>query len=853
MPKAPRTTGRQKKAGYTPVMQQFIRAKSQYPDAIIFFRMGDFYEMFFDDAPVAAEVLDIALTSRGTGPDGKKIPMAGVPHHAAAGYLATLLSNGFKVAVCEQMAEPSAVKGVVPREVVRVITPGLCLEPDALDARADNVLVALSDQGGLAALEYSTGTLRVCELASDPQVLAEIARLDPVEVLITEPRLKPAIAQLLGPHRPVHLREPASADTVVPEEANAFGEAAKDAVSLVIAYAVANSPSGEPPLTRLSLYKPDDQLRLDDVAVKNLELVRTLRGDKKGALLWLLDKTKTPMGARTLRRRLLAPLTDPAPIARRHDAVEALLLDTPLRETLQEHLAQTGDLERMTTRAQVGLATPRDVGVIRGALAQARAIAKHLRAHQQLTENPLPEIALSDPLVDLSDDLTRTLCDELPATDRVGGIFKTGVDDTLDTHLSDGSKGKDAILALEQRERARTGIQSLKIRYTRVFGYYIEVTRANLAAVPDEYQRKQTVANGERYITEELSALQQQIEEATKSATELQTALFGDLRERVGQHASELRVIAQRLADLDVHASAATVAEHYGHVKPQVNTSLTLTLRDARHPVVEQLSAQQSFVPNDIVLDTDGCRLMLLTGPNMSGKSTTMRQVALSVIMAQAGLFVPAKGATLGIVDRIFTRVGASDDLGGGDSTFMVEMRETATILTEATERSLVIVDEIGRGTSTTDGLAIAHAVLEHLHDVVGCRAIFATHYHSLCDLADSLGHAQNFNVAAAEHEGKVVFLYRVVPGRTDQSYGIQVAELAGVPPVVVAQARQKLQALEAQRAQTSKEAQLPLALASPPKPSPVTQALAEIDVALTTPLQALSILDRLIGMLDRD
>ena len=851
--------GTARKKDHSPVMRQFLRAKAQHPDAIIFFRLGDFYEMFYEDAVRAAGILDIALTSRGTDPDGNKIPMAGVPHHAAAGYLAGLLRHGEKVAMCEQMAEPSSARGVVPREVVRVVTPGLCLEPDALDARAENFLVAATRDGGVAALELSTGTLRACVVELGPQWVGELVRLDPAEVLLEAgaPELEALCTQCLPKSalRRVALRPDAERldEWLSAEQAAELSSQAPaaQAASLLLDYAKKHQAGS--PIHTATLYAAGDRLVLDDAAVRNLELVRTLDGERRGSLLQLLDETKTPMGARALRSRLLEPLTDIERIRRRHDAVELFFADARSRDQARARLAEIGDIERLAVRAAVGLATPRDLGVIRNGLASAEALHRELSAR--------PGSALDDSMaslegVDLCADvlalLQAALVDEPPAIERQGGIFADGHLADLDELRTLSTTAKDIVLDLERRERKRTGIGSLKIKFTRVFGYYIEITKSKLDSVPDDYVRKQTIANGERFITAELAELQDRILHADERSRALESAAFLALRKAIGEEAPRLHRLARVIASIDTSAALAEVAHRRGYVRPDIDSSRVLFLEDSRHPTVECYAAKDGFVPNTIELDPAVTRFMLLTGPNMSGKSTAMRQAALAVIMAQAGGFVAARSARIGIVDRVYTRVGASDHLARGQSTFMVEMMEASAILRGASERSFVILDEIGRGTSTYDGLAIAWAVAEHLHDATRCRTIFATHYHELCELADRLERAANYNVAAKEHEDSMVLLHQLVPGGSNRSYGLAVARLAGVPPVVLARAKAKLKELES-RAESNPAPQMPLFDVAPPPRSEVEATLDTLDVERMTPVDALVTLARLRDLARRD
>jgi DNA mismatch repair protein MutS len=861
-----------KSGRHTPVMLQYFRAKEQYPDSLLFFRMGDFYEFFYEDAVEASRLLDLTLTSRSKSPEDEPIPMAGVPHHAATGYIGRLLELGKSVAICEQMADPATVKGIVPREVVRVITPGLVLDPEVLDARAHNYLASLVQEKGrfgLVTLELSTTELRGCVLPDAASALAEILRLDPREILIRgeAEELKKSLQRLLP--RAVLSAPRAGSDTKSTLRA-ALGDAeveraqsvhdgvVLEAAAQAVDYAQQNQPTTPLKLTALSSYSPSDQLALDEAAVRNLELVRTLAGDRRGSLLGLLDDTLTPMGARALRRRLLAPWTDVAAIRRRHDVVEALLTDPSVRAALRASLGGIGDIERLATRAAQGVAQPRDLGAIRGALRESREVHTLLAYHEgELLGDALRALAPQDLCEEVLEDLEHSLGDELPLSASQGGILREGADPRVDELRSLASSSKDVLLALEERERKRTGISSLKIRYTRVFGYYIEITRSNLGSVPSDYRRKQTIANGERYVTDELEELERKIETADVQLRALEQEFFDALRKRVAQHASRLFALAASLADLDVHASFAEVAHRYDYVRPSVDDTLQLDFRDLRHPVVERLAAAGTFVPNDVLLDADAGRLLVITGPNMAGKSTVMRQVAVAVLMAQAGGFVAAREARMGVVDRVYTRVGASDNLAQGQSTFMVEMQEAASILRGATRRSLVILDEIGRGTSTYDGLAIAWAIAEHLHDGIGCRAMFATHYHELCELSGTRHGVRNVNVAAREYQGGVVFLHKLIEGGANRSYGVAVAKLAGVPQVVLARARHVLSLLEAghgplgNAGQSAEKPQLEMFVAQPPK-SEVEATLRELDLDQMTPLEALTTLARLKGLLPR-
>ena len=870
--------GKPGKGRRSPAMQQFFRAKEEHPGTLLFFRMGDFYEMFFEDAVLASELLDIALTSRGNDEHGIAIPMAGVPHHAATGYIARLVELGQRVAVCEQMEDPSKVKGVVPRAVVRVVTPGLLLDDETLDANTHNYLAVVTTDGdrhGLGVLEFSTEELRATELESAAEVLAELVRLDPREVLLA-PEAS-ALQQPLGGLLPraVFRALPDDATSAgkgaPPEGLEGVGEltpSARAAALAALHYAQASQPMTELGIGRVAPYDTTRQLTLDDAAVRNLELMRTLSGERRGSLVHLVDNTRTAMGGRLLRRRLLSPLTDVAAVRRRHDHVEALVMDAPLRDVLRDALGKVHDVERLATRASLGVATPRDLGALRNALAGTQAVARTLRDRPSPpAEDPLGALIPEDECTDVYERLAQTLVDEPPVSTSTGGVIRAELDARVAELRQLSSSSKDVILEIEGRERERTGIPTLRIKFTKVFGYYIEVSKARLAAVPEDYRRKQTVANAERFTTVELDEVQTRILNADDRLRALELELFETLRAEIGEASPRLRRLAQRIAEIDLHSNFAELAHRHDYVRPVVDDSDALELLDARHPIVEQHVARGTFVPNDVVLDAEAARLMVITGPNMAGKSTAMRQVALSVILAQAGCFVPARSARIGLVDRIYTRVGASDNVAGGESTFMVEMRETAAILHGATRRSLVILDEIGRGTSTYDGLSIAWAVAEHLHDAIGCRGMFATHYHELCELAETRQGVVNFNVAAREYDGKIVFMHKLVEGSANRSYGVAVAQLAGLPAIVLARARAILSELESGAALPSGghaslrgrsaagSAQLDMfaAPAPPPMPSEADATLRALDVDRMTPVEALVALARLKDLLPPD
>jgi DNA mismatch repair protein MutS len=829
---AGKTTG----AAATPVMRQFFAAKEAHPDALLFFRMGDFYELFFEDAQTAAKALDLTLTARNKGADDE-IPMAGVPHHAASGYIQRLLDQGFRVAICEQMADPSKVKGIVPREVVRVVTPGITYDDASIDARKNHYLVALerASEGaafGVAALDASTGELVACSADDENAAVAELVRLDPAEVL-AGPGTAHA-AQAFGALRPrTSLRlsdAPLTADaaTALLDGVLGAGESARAcphplarrAAARCVELARSCEPGRALPIARLVAYELGETLLLDDATLQHLELVRTMSGEERGSLLSVLDATVTPGGARLLRRRLLAPRTGVSEIRRRHDAVELFVTQPLVRAELRRALAPIADLDRLSVKLAMDRAGPRDLLALRRSLDALPAVSAALSACPDASARET--LGAGEPLgtgererggalecapewidenAELRALLNRSLADDAPLRASEGGVVKDGFDPELDELRGLTRDGQRFMVELEARLRESAQIPSLKVRYTRVFGWYLEVTRAHVGKAPDAWRRKQTVATGERFTCDELDDLADKLAHAEERLATREAELFATVCKSAAASVSRLRTSAERVADLDVASALAELAHREDWVRPTVDDSTRLDIVDGRHPVVEKLAAAGRFVPNDVTLDADGeerrARLWLVTGPNMAGKSTLMRQVALIVLLAQMGAFVPAKRARIGVVDRVLTRVGASDNLSRGESTFMVEMKETANVLRRATRRSLVVLDEIGRGTSTYDGLAIAWAVAEHLHDVVACRALFATHYHELTELSEELSTLANVSVSAREHAGDIVFLHKLSPGAASRSYGVACARLAGLPEPVLARARVLLDALE--------------------------------------------------------
>jgi DNA mismatch repair protein MutS len=874
-------SGRQK---LTPVMLQYRAAKEAYPDAILFFRLGDFYEMFNDDAVVAAGELSLTLTSRNKG-SADEVPMAGVPYHAAHNYLSKLLAAGHKIAICEQIGDPSKIKGIVPRKVVRVLTPGLLTNDDQLDARKNNYLCAIDDgdagedRYGLALLDLSTGELSAGVVRGKALVIAEIARADPSEALLPEGLDLGAAIAMAMPRTPVrgdgplddgalrgHLDE-GVAQPLYDDAAAHLESGALRAAARALRFAAHYLPETTLPVRRVARHELDAFMRIDDIAQTHLELVRSVDGGKAGSLLSVVDATVTPPGARRLRRQLLAPLLDIATIRRRHDAVDLFVKNPKARDELRAVLKSVGDLERLAVRASLREATPRDLrrmGVSLGAAPKALAIIQAIAPTIAGAEGAVLslDVDLLDPLREL---LERALVDEPPAQARDGGMLRPGYDDELDELRELRQNGTELLGALETRLRQETLIGSLKVKYTRAFGWYIEVTKSHLDKVPEHWRRRQTLTGSERYLDDELEALADKLSHAEERYTEREAERFADLIEQVAAYADPLRDLAAALSQWDVSSALADVAHRHDYVRPRVDDADQLELNDARHPVVERFVPSGQFVPNDTRLDLDADRLWLVTGPNMAGKSTLMRQVATICILAQMGSFVPASQAHIGLVDQLLSRVGASDNLARGESTFMVEMRETAAILRHATRRSLVILDEIGRGTSTYDGLAIAWAVAEHLYSAVGCRAMFATHYHQLTELADHHDGIANFSVSAREHDGSLVFLHRITPGAVSKSYGIAVARLAGVPETVLGRASAILEALEED---TPVAGGPGTSRAEPPAPQldlfvrpkvptcseqekAALLQLANVDLDRMTPLEAMQLLASLKARLD--
>ena len=809
----------------TPVMRQYREARENHPDGILLFRLGDFYEIFFDDAKLAAPIMGVQLTSRPLGKAGRA-PMCGVPHHAWQSYVGKLLRAGHKVVICDQI-EPASKNRIVKRDVTRVLTPGTVVEDAYLEPSRPNYLVAAWTKGlesGIAACEVSTGELLLCQLPKD-RLQSELERLAPAELLtppdIEEYRFDPVRGQqrlrdLLG------IAYPASVGA-------ADAPLAVGAAGVVLEYLRQNQTRVAPGSFSVRTYSPDATMPLDAATVRNLELP---------GLVELVDRTCTPIGSRQLRAWMGAPLRDAESIELRLAAVDELMSAPALRDRLQAVLKPIGDLERFVTRAAQGHATARELVALRRSLEGIPAIQDALGACEALAIRQLAGQVSSAP--ELAQTLARALVDDPPPTAREGGIVRGGFDADLDA-ITDGSRAaREWIARLEPAERRRSGIRSLKVGFNKVFGYYIEVSHANTVKLPDDYVRKQTLTGGERYITPDLKEKEAIVLSAQERIAAREMEILHDLGAAVAESSPVLRSTAQAIGTVDALLSLAAAAAEHGWRRPEVNAGVHLSIKGGRHPLVERGLPSGVFVANDLELDPDDAQIVILTGPNMAGKSTYLRQAAIIVLLAQCGSFVPAERAVIGLADRVFTRVGAHDDISAGMSTFMVEMTETAYILNHATRSSLVILDEVGRGTSTYDGVSIAQAVVEHLHDSprLGCRTLFATHYHELTALAERLPRVRNQRVEVLEEGDTVQFLHRVVPGGADRSYGIHVAAVAGMPSGVIARARDVLGELERQRPLEPPELQLGLPIEM--APDPLRKELEEIDPSSLSPLEAL-------------
>ena len=863
----------------TPAMRQYLDAKQQHPDAILLFRMGDFYEMFYEDALVAARTLEITLTSRSKDANGGGIPMCGVPFHAVDGYIARLVKRGFRVAICDQVEDPKKAKGLVKREVVRVVSPGTLTDASYLDAREPAFLMAVApgkDTIGVALLDLSTGEFSAAEYAGAGglQALAdELAVLRPREIIVPSgdngapAAVIPPVAASGLPTTPIDgwSFELGAARKTLLDQLRAGGlegfgleghPAAVAAAGALVHHLRETQKVDLAHVRSIAYRQRADALLVDPTTLKHLEIIEGSEGGRAGSLLDELDKTVTSIGSRLLRSWLLRPLVAIEPIRDRLDAVEELTFRNTERGKFRDAIKAVQDLERLVARAALGTAGPRDLVGLKHSL----AVIPRLRTVLTDLHAPLLCSLLSqlDDLIDVRDRIDSTLIDEPPALARDGGFARDGVDPELDELRGISRSGKQVIAEMEERERARTGIHSLKIRYNRVFGYYIEISKSNLHAVPADYHRKQTVAGGERYITPALKEYEEKVLGADERILERELDMFERLRTAVAVEAPRIQATARALASLDALGALAEAAAVNNYIKPHMHDGDEMVVLEARHPVVERRTAGDAFVPNDITLNSGASQLVILTGPNMGGKSTYLRQTALLSIMAQAGSFVPAREAKMPLVDRIFARVGASDNIARGHSTFMVEMQETANILHTATSRSLVVLDEIGRGTATFDGLSIAWAVAEFLatNPKLRPKTLFATHYHELTDLADATPGVVNFHVSAREWKDDIIFLRKIVPGRSDRSYGIQVARLAGLPVSVIARAREILNALEHDELTRGGRPSVSGTVSDPQQQLGLFQAssaddalrkkIAALDVDHMTPMEALALLAEL-------
>lgn len=866
-------------AEMSPMMRQYLDIKAQNTDCLLFFRIGDFYELFFDDAKLVSKELDLVLTGKICGME-ERAPMCGVPFHAYESYAARLVEKGYKVAICEQLEDPAATKGLVKRGIIRKLTPGTIIENSMLDEGRNNYIasVCLSDGFvGLCVADVSTGELNVTQLSGESTVqklCAELGKFEPHEIL-----LNPAALSLNGFDKFIKNKLKTSVELLDDEKfelssaegllMSQFSQSELESSGIMtypsivmslgalLSYIHSTQVTGSQDdedlnntkidcFDKINYYVGDIYMNVDISTRRNLELTETMRSkDKKGSLLWVLDKTHTPMGKRMIRSIIERPLVNPVAIQSRQNAVEELCSDSILRDDIITALRGITDLERLITRIAYGSANAREIRALSYA-SEALPNIKALLADMKSAE--LKNICQSiDTLDDIHELVERAIVDEPPITVREGGMIKSGYCQDLDTLHVDMNGGKDFIAAIEEKERQRTGIQRLKVGYNRVFGYYIEVSNSFKNSVPDDYIRKQTLTNCERFITQELKEIEGRVLGAKDRIVRLEYELFEEIRKTVAACQERVQKTAEAIARLDVWCSFADIAVRRNYTRPLVNTSGKIVLKDSRHPVVEAVSDEQ-FVPNDVYLDNGENRAAIITGPNMAGKSTYMRQVAIIVLMAQCGCFVPASSAEIGVVDSIFTRVGASDDLASGQSTFMVEMNEVAYILKNATSASLLILDEIGRGTSTFDGMSIARAVLEFVADKkkLGAKALFATHYHELTELENELKGVKNYSVAVKKHGEDITFLRRIVRGGADQSYGIEVAKLAGIPDNVVKRARQILKQLESGQPQQTKkvvnEEQTAISF-TPPAEAEAIFRLKNLDINNLTPMQSMQIL----------
>lgn len=856
----------------TPMLRQYLDIKAIHADSILFFRLGDFYEMFFEDAEKASRILGITLTSRGNH-NGSKVPMCGVPYHSARSYILKLIEEGFKVAICEQVEDPSQAKGIVRREVVRVVTPGSVVEESGIEGSASLYLAAVSgDNGGygLAYADLSTGEFRVTEVYEWRELVDELGRIDPAELLIPESDNFRDNKDLSRYRVEVLKKENYNkdeAEELLKEQLGVKSLAGFGCVNLtrgiaaagaIVHYLKETQRVNPGHIKELSTYRLGDYMFLDESSILNLELFETMRRRSvKGSLFQILNRTITPMGSRLLKRWIGYPLLDIIRIRQRLAAVANFRDDRILREDIREELKGIYDLERLNGRVSLGRANARDLNALRLSILRLPGIKKRL--DDSISELLYDIGSRMDILQDIAEMIGEAICDDPPVSLKEGGLIREGYNRELDELINITRDGKSWIAELAQTEKKRTGISNLKIGYNRVFGYYIEISKGNLHLVPSDYIRKQTLANSERYINEPLKEYEEKVLGAEERRVQLEFEIFEHVRENIARENQRVKETAELIGKIDVLSALADAAELFGYTCPEVNEDGVIDITDGRHPVIEQTVKNEEFVPNDIHLDDKEQQFMIITGPNMAGKSTILRQTALTVLMAQMGSFVPASKAVIGMVDRIFTRIGATDDLTKGQSTFMVEMDETSNILRHATTKSLVILDEIGRGTSTFDGLSIAWAVAEALHDKegTGIRTLFATHYHELTDFLATKRRARNFNIAVKEWKDQIIFLRKLVPGGTSRSYGIQVARIAGIPEQVIARAKEILENLEngemddgmprMARSNAKKDTKNGLQLnLFGGNDQRLIKRLRELDISSMTPLEAMLELDKL-------
>ncbi len=870
----------------TPMMKQYMATKEQYKDCILFYRLGDFYEMFFEDAVTASRELEITLTGKNCGQE-ERAPMCGVPHHAVDGYLTKLVAKGYKVAICEQVEDPKLAKGIVKREVLRIVTPGTNLNTQALDETRNNYLmciVYMADKYGVSISDITTGDYFVTELDSARKLMDEITKFSPKEIICNHSfyvsgmdiddlknRLGITVYSLESWYFDDDLCKRSLMDHFKLNSLKGLGLADYDcgviAAGAILQYLTETQKTSLANLTTLTPYVTGKYMIIDSSTRRNLELCETLREkQKRGSLLWVLDKTKTAMGARMLRSFIEQPLIDKTDINSRLDAIEELNQNAISREEIREYLNPVYDLERLISKISYKSANPRDLIAFKSSLSMLPHI-KYLLGDfkKELLTDIFEQM---DELNDLCDLIDTSIMDEPPITIKEGGIIKEGCNEEIDKLRNAKTEGKTWLAELESKERDKTGIRNLKIKFNKVFGYYLEVTNSNKNLVPNYFTRKQTLANAERYITPELKELEDIILGAEDKLFALEYDLFNDVRDRIAAEVVRIQTTAKAVAKIDVFASLSLIAERNNYVRPVINEKGVIDIKEGRHPVVEKMISNDMFISNDTYLDNGSNRISIITGPNMAGKSTYMRQSALIVLMAQIGCFVPAASAKIGIVDRIFTRVGASDDLASGQSTFMVEMTEVANILRNATSNSLLILDEIGRGTSTFDGLSIAWAVVEHISNpkLLGAKTLFATHYHELTELEGKLSSVNNYCIAVKEKGDDIVFLRKIVKGGADKSYGIQVAKLAGVPETVIDRAKQlveelsdaditaKAREIQAEtgtktKVKTKKYDQVDLeqmSLFDTVSDQDILQELKEMDIGTLTPIDALNTIYRL-------